>query len=155
MSDIKNAYAAASTVTITLTSLANAAARESTVVDNTSTKYRDYLLRVQTKGASASNTKTLDVYAYAALGDTTYTDGATGSDAGFTAANRLNARFVGVVVLNGSTAVTGGPMSVAAAFGGTLPDKVGFIAVNSSGDALSSTAGDHVVKVQGVYQTVA
>lgn len=152
--DVKNAYAAKATVTVTLTSLANGAARESTVIDNTTNKYRDYLLRVQTNG-QASGTAQLNIYVYSALGDTTYTDGATGTDAAFTAASRLNAPFLGFVQMNSATAVTAGAFSVASAFGGTLPDKFGFLFVNNSGAALSATAGQHVVEVEGVYQTVA
>lgn len=152
--DIKNAYAAKATVTISPASVTNGSARESTVISNTTNLYRDYLLRVKANG-QASGTSVINIYAYAALGDTTYTDGATGSDAAFTAASRLNSVFVGAVQMNATTAVTAGPFSIAAAFGGTLPDKFGFIAVNNSGATLSTTAGDHVWEVQGVYQTVA
>lgn len=152
MADIKAAYGSKTAVTITLTSLANAAGRESTVIDNTTTKYLDLLLRILTKG-QASGTVTLDIYAYAALGDTTYTDGATGSDAAFTAANRLNAVPVGSVQMNAATGPVSKMFSVAQAFGGVLPDKVGFIFINSSGAALSATGGDHVVEYEGVYAT--
>lgn len=152
--DLKNAYATKGTVTVTLTSLANGSARESTVIDNTSNKYVDYFLRVKTNGV-ASGTGQVNVYGYAGLGDTTYTDGATGTDAAFTAANRLNGPLVVSVQANAATAVTAGPISVRAAFGGTLPDKFGFIFVNNTGQALSATGGDHVVEVQGVYHTVA
>lgn len=152
--DVKQAFGSKATVTVTLASLANGSARESTVIDNTSNLYADYLLRVKTNGQS-SGTAQLNVYAYAALSDTTYTDGATGSDAAFTAANRLNADLWKSVQMNATTAVTAGPWSVRSAFGGTLPSKFGFIFVNASGAALSATSGDHVIEVQGVYATVA
>lgn len=153
MSTIKIAYAAAATITLTGTSLGNGSARESTVVDNTTNLYVDALLRVQSKGA-AGGTGLLLVYAYAALDDTTYTDGATGSDAAFTAGNILNSALVAAITMNAANAIVAGPYSVAAAFGGRLPAKWGIIIKNSSGAALSATAGDHVFKFNGVTYTV-
>lgn len=153
MASLKNAYAAKATITCTLTSLANGSVRESTVVDNTSGLYIDALLRIKTNG-QASGTSVCRIFAYAALGDTTYTDLATGSDAAFTAGVR-NSVYVGSVQMNSATAVTAGPLSIASAFGGTLPDKWGLIIVNNSGAALSATAGDHVLEYEGVYLTVA
>lgn len=134
------------TVTVTLTSLANGSVRESTVIDTGTVGAIDMALRVKTNG-QASGTSVVNVYAYAALGDTTYTDGATGSDAAFTAANRLNARFVGAVQMNQTTSVTA-MLTVAQAFDGALPSKIGFLFVNNSGAALSATGGDHVVEYQ-------
>lgn len=152
MADIKLAYATKATITCSLASVTNGSARESTVIDNTSNTFLDALLRVLTKGQT-SGTGLLEVYAYAALGDTTYTDGATGSDAAFTTANRLNARFVGAVQMNAASAVSA-MFSIAAAFGGVLPDKWGLIFVNNSGATLSATGGDHVIEYEGIYQTV-
>ena len=136
MSNIKAAFGSKTAITITLTSLANAAARESTVIDNTSNSFLDALLRIQTNG-QAGGTATLEVYVYSALGDTTYTDGATGSDAAFTAANILNARLLTIVQMNAATAVKAMSVSIANAFGGILPDKWGLIFKNNSGAALS------------------
>lgn len=153
MAEVKNKYAAKATITITLTSLANDAARESTALDNTTTLYLDALVRVKTNG-QAGGTGLLDLYVYTALGDTTYSDGATGTDAAFTAANRRNSRYLGSVQLNAATPVVFGAFSLAAAFGGTMPDKWGLIAINKSGAALSATAGDHVLEYEGVTETV-
>lgn len=151
--DVKNAYAAKATITITLTSLTNGSGRESTVIDNTTNKYLDALLRFKTNG-QASCTTLVDVYVYAALGDTTYTDAATGTDAAFTAANRRNSPYLFSVQMNAATSVTGGLVSVARAFNGTLPDKWGLIAINNCGATLSATAGDHVIEYEGVYLNV-
>ncbi len=123
-------------------------ARESTVIDNTSTKYRNFRIRVQTKG-KASGTAYLDFYVYAALGDTTYTDGATGTDATFTAANRLNSRYLGSVKMNTTSAVQAEFM-LADAFP-DAPDKWGLIGINNSGAGLSDTSGDHVIEYEGIY----
>jgi len=154
MANIKTEYGAKTTITVTLTSLANAAGRECTVIDNTANKYLDARVRVQTKGA-VSGTALLDVYVYSALGDTTYTDGATGTDAAFTAANRLNARYLGSIQMNAAVAVKGELPNVAMAFGGVLPDKWGLIFINNSGAALSATGTDHVIEYEGIYATVA
>lgn len=154
MADVKNAYGAKTTVTFTLTSLANGSGRESTVVDNTSNKFADALLLFRSKG-QASGTALVDIYVYAALGDTTYTDSATGTDAAFTAANRRNSPYLGSLQLNAGTSQERGMWSVAGAFNGTMPDKWGLIAINNSGAALSATAGDHVIEFEGIYQTVA
>lgn len=151
--DIKNVYAAKATITCTLTSLANGSARESTVVDNTTNLYKDALVRVKTNG-QASGTAAVRIFAYAALGDTDYTDLATGSDAAFTAGFR-NVAFLGAVQMNAATGVVAGPFSVAAAFGGILPSKWGLIFLNNSGAALSATAGHHVIEYEGVFENVA
>ena len=137
------------TVTVTLTSLGSGSARESTVIDNTTTRYRNVRLRIQTKG-QASGTLYLDVYVYTALGDTTYTDGATGSDAAFTAANRKNSRYLGAVLMNAATAAVQGELMMSDSFK-DCPDKFGFIFINNSGAALSATAGDHVIEYEGIY----
>lgn len=154
--NLKYAGSTATAVTCTLTSLANTAARQSTAIDNTTSLNVDYLLRVKTNG-QASGTATLDVYVYGAAEGTTpvYSDGATGTDGTITATSVQNSRLLGSVQMNAATAVTWGPMSVAAAFGGTLPPKFGFIFINNSGAALSATSADHSIVVQGVAATVA
>src|SRR4051812_18590719 len=98
-------YGTKTAMTMTLTSLGSASARESTVVSNTANKYDDAFVQVQTNGSAAGNTGTLDFYVYSALGDTAYADGATGTDAAFTAANRKNTVWIGSLTLNGTTAV--------------------------------------------------
>lgn len=150
--DVTQRYATKATVTVTLASLANGSARESTVIDNTTDRYSDFIFRILTKGQGLS-TAQLNVYAYAALSDTVYTDGATGSDAAFTAAKLLNSVLVVSVQMNAANAVTS-VATVRQAFGGSVPSKFGFIFVNASGAALSATGGDHVVEVQGVYANV-
>jgi hypothetical protein len=153
MSDIKTAYGAKTTIVATLTSLANLAGWQSTVIDNTASKFRDALVRIATNGQT-SGTGNLDIYVFAALGDTVYSDGATGTDGAFTAAGRLNAKYLDSVKLNVATQVFSVLRSVAAAFGGVMPDKWGLIFINNSGAALHATAGQHVVEYEGVYDTV-
>ena len=153
MATVKNIYATKATITCTLTSLANASLREATVIDNTTNAYLDMLLRVRTKG-QASGTSVLEVWAYAALGDTNYTGIASGTDAAYTGF-LSNCVFVGAVTLNAATTAVTWQKAVAWAFGGVLPDKIGFIFKNSSGAALSATAGDHVIEYEGITNSVA
>lgn len=152
MAAINRTFGSKTGITLTLTSLGNGSARESTVIDNASAGALDVLVRILTKG-QASSSALLDLYVYAALGDTTYTDGATGSDAAFTAANRLNSRYLGSVQMNAANAVSA-MFSIAAAFGGVVPSKWGLIAINNSGATLSTTGGDHVVEYQNVTAAV-
>lgn len=154
MGDVKGRYGAKTAIAATLTSLANLAAWQTAVVDFTASLFLDAIVRVQSK-AIAGATAQLDVYVYAALGDTTYTDGASGSDATFTTANRLNAKYLGSITLNTTNGIQSVLGSVADAFNGVMPDKWGLIFVNNSGAALSATAGDHVVEFEGVFANVA
>ena len=142
-------FGSKTTITATLTSLGSGSARESTVIDNTSTKYRNARIRIQTKG-QASGTSYVDVYVYTALGDSTYTDAATGSDAAFTAANRFNSRYLGQVKCNANTSAVQAELMMSDAFA-DCPDKWGLIFINNSGAALSATAGDHVIEYEGIY----
>jgi hypothetical protein len=153
MADVKTAYSTKATIVCTLTSLANAAARESTFIENEVNLYLDALVRIKTNGLAGS-TLLVDIYVYASLDDTDYTDGATGTDAGFTAANRRNAKYLASVQLAGATQVKAFLGSIAQVFGGVLPRRWGLIVINNSGAALSATAGDHVIEYEGVYATV-
>lgn len=137
-----------------MTSLANDAARASTVVDNSSNLFLDALVSGKTKSGSSgvSSAGTLNIYAYATVdGGSNYTEGATGTDAAITLTNPPNLKLVGIVnVVANSTAYKFGPFSVAAAFGGTLPEKWGLVVENKTGAALTATAGDHAAVYQGV-----
>ena len=145
---VKRTYATKATITITLTSLGSGNGRESTVIDNTITRYRDVNIRVLTKGQGGS-TAFLDLFLYESLGDAVFTDGATGVDAAFTAANRLNARPIFSIRMNAANAVCGAfKLSDVTR---VVPSKFGLIAINNSGAALSVTAGDHVVEFEGIY----
>jgi hypothetical protein len=155
MADRKLAYAAAAGITITLNSLADLAARESTVVSNTTNKYLDALVTASLTPAVAPGSP-LELYVYASVdGGTDYTDSATGADAAFTASKLRNARHLGSVRFeaSGTALVRAGPFSVAELFGGVLPEKWGIIALNETGQALASSSNS--AEYQGVYETVA
>ena len=142
-------------ITVTLASLANNGARASTVVDNTSNLFLDALVQLQLKsGASGvSATGYVQVYAYGTVdaADSLYPEGATGTDGGVTLTVPTNLKLIGIInmVANATTYVSE-PMSVAATFGGILPEKWGIVVVNQSGAALDATEGNHLKYYQGV-----
>lgn len=142
------------TITITLASLASGSARASTAVDNTTNLFTDALatVKVKTSTGTTSGQKAANVYAYATTdGGTTYTEGATGTDAAITLTSPTNAVFLGAIsTAAASTTYVGGPWSIAAAFGGSLPAVWGIIVENQSGVAMDSTGGNHSATFQGV-----
>ncbi len=151
MSTVKNLYGTNNqAITCTITSLANAtgsygAGRASTAVDNTTNLFLDALVQVKIKTSASAlgNDKAVYVYAYGTSdGGTDYTDGITGTDAAFTATNPPNVRLIGVInAVATSTTYVGGPFSVAAAFGGVLPDHWGIFVVNFTGQTLDASVG--------------
>lgn len=166
MANIKTAYASSSNLTITLASLATdtnlLAGRASTVVDNTSNLYLDYLLSgFITTGTSPTTAKSIDVYVYGCVDDTpTYPDAITGSDANKTITT-ANIRDAGLklVVSIPTTATSNeksyfGPVSVKSLFGGELPKKWGVFVVHNTAVNLNSTGGNHQITATGVYNTV-
>ncbi|MDE1766573.1 MAG: hypothetical protein KGI27_09945 [Thaumarchaeota archaeon] len=154
MSTIKSLYGTNNqAITITLASLTNAAFRQSTAVDNTTNLFLDALVSVVIKTAAASTSSTgyVAVYAYGTTdGGTHYTDGASGTDGAFTPTTPPNIRLIGLInAVANSTTYVGGPFSVAAAFGGVLPDHWGIIVENETGATLDATAANFVADYQG------
>lgn len=139
-------------ITCTFTGLANAASRQSAVIDNTSALFEDALVAVHVKagGSGTGANGVVNVYAYATVdGGTTYTGGASGSDAGYTQIAPPQLILIGqVIVVTDSATYTGGPFSVASAFGGILPAKWGIVIENLSGGTLDATTA--VAYYQGV-----
>lgn len=155
MADIKEKFGTnGQPITVTVAGLANNAARQSSVIDNSTNVFLDALVQLKLKTAAASTSATgyVNVYAFGTVdGGTTYTENAGASDAAITLTSPPNAVLIGRIncVANATTYYSS-PMSVAAAFGGTLPEKWGIIVENKTGAALDSTAGNHAVKYQGV-----
>ncbi len=145
-STIKSSYGTSNqTITCTITSLVNGNARASTAVDNTTNLFLDALVAVKVK-SNASGTGAagyVNVYAYGtADGGTTYTQSATGTDAGITLTVPPNARLIGTInVVANAVTYNGGPFAVSGAFGGVLPDHWGIIVENQSGATLDASVG--------------
>jgi hypothetical protein len=143
-------------ITITLTSLGNSTSFvgvQSTAVDNTANLFLDALVSVQVKTNSSSTSVTgyVLIYAYGtADGGSTWTDTATGTAGAITLTNPPNMKLIGTLNANvNSVTYNSGPLSVASAFGGVLPQKWGIAVINVSGNTLDGTVG------AAVYQGVA
>lgn len=151
MSTVKSLYGSnGQAITCTITSLTNGssasgAGRSSVAVDNTSNEFLDALVqvKVKTSASALANDKAVYVYAYGTSdGGTDYTDGAPGTDSAFTGTNPPNMKLLGVInAVASSTTYVGGPWSVAAAFGGVLPDHWGIYVVNFTGQTLDASVG--------------
>lgn len=159
MSIIKPLYGSNNqAITVTLASLANAAARASTAVDNTSNLFLDALVTVKVKSGAASVSANgfVNIYAYGSVdGGSSYPEAITGTDAALTLVSPTNLRLIGTInVVANATSYESEPMSVANAFGGVLPDHWGIVVENQSGAALDSTEGNHLKIYQGMQGQV-
>jgi hypothetical protein len=150
----KSQYDTGATLTCTLASLANNAARSSASVDNTTNLYLDVLVQMVIKsgasGVSASGT--VVIYAYgSADGGTTFPEGA-GTNTGVTLTSPTNLKAIGTInVVANATSYSSEPFSVAGAFGGILPSFWGIVVLNQSGAALDSTEGNHKKLYMGTW----
>ncbi len=145
-STIKSSYGTSNqTITCTITSLTNTSARASTALDNTSNLFLDVAVFCKVK-SNASGTNAVgyvNVYAYGtADGGTTYTQSATGTDAGITLTTPPNARVIGTInVTANAVTYNAGPFSVSKGFDGIMPDHWGIIVENQSGATLDASVG--------------
>lgn len=158
MSSIKELIGSDSTLTCTLASLGSGSSRESTAVDNSSDLFLDVLMQLQIKSGASGTATTgyVNVYAYGTCDTgTTYTEGATGTDAAITLTSPTNLRLIGRLnVVANSTTYKSSPFSVAAAFGGSMPKKWGIVVENQSGGTLDSTESNHKKLYTGVKAQV-
>jgi hypothetical protein len=156
-------YATSSGLTNTLASLASSATagRSCLAIDNTTTRYMDGMLtiRVKTSSSSLANDKACYVYLYGSEDGTTF-DGSSAESVGTDAAVTLESPTIlqGPFVIPCNTvSVTYGLVikSVAAAFGGNLPRKFGFVLRNYTGQNLDSTEGNHQKTFTGIIPQTA
>lgn len=156
-SDIKEAIGSRTQITWTLDSLASSATagRESTAVDNSSNLFDDALVTIVLPypNSAPANSKGIFIFAYGYDG-TTYDGYATGSDAAYTfddiTANGQNLKQLGFItaIQNKTLRAT---FAVASAFGGVLPRGWGLVALNHSGQTLSTSCTAYY---RGKYGTV-
>jgi hypothetical protein len=157
----KNQYDTdAQAITISLASLANTSSRQSTVVDNTTTLYPDVFLQLVIKsGASGVSTSGyVNVWGFGTADAATpsYGENAGATDAAITLTVPTNLRLIGSLnVVANATTYKSNPMSVAAAFGGIIPEKWGIVVENQTGAPLDSTEGSHKKIYQGVWAQAA
>lgn len=139
-------------ITVTLASLGSGSARASTAVDNTTNLFVDALLQVKVKVGTVVAPSYVNIYAYATVdGGTSYSDSITGTDAAYTISNPSNLVLIDSIYCPTNTATfISSPRSIAAAFGGVLPQKWGIVVENKTGAALDATAGNFLAQYQGV-----
>lgn len=165
MADLKLSYPAASDLTITLASLGSdtnlLTGRESATIDNSTNLYLDYLISGKiTAGTSPTAARSIEVWAVGSWDGTSWPDVFDGTDSAETITSAdIKAsvcRFVAAMATANTTDRTYhfGPVSIAAAFGGTLPPKFVLFVTHSTGVSLNSTAGNHQIRIQPVFQTV-
>jgi hypothetical protein len=165
MADLKLSYPAASDLTITLASLGSdtnlLTGRESATIDNSSNLYLDYLISGKiTAGTSPTAARSIEVWAVGSWDGTNWPDVFDGTESAETITSAdIKAsvcRFVAAMATANTSDRTYhfGPVSIAAAFGGTLPPKFVLFVTHSTGVNLNSTAGNHQIRIQPVFQTV-
>ena len=162
MAVTKITYATSAAITCTLASLASSASagRGCAAVDNTSNLYDDALLylAVKTSASALANDKACYVYLYGSEDGTNFNGSsaeAEGTDAAVTIDSPTNLILAGVIRCPASATTYKGVFSVAAAFGGVMPRKWGFVLRNYTGQALDSTEGNHTKSYTGITYTTA
>jgi hypothetical protein len=141
------------THTITIASLATdasiVAGREGTAINNATEDAMDAVLGgFITTGTTPTASKQIEVWIYASYDGTSYSGGATGSDANLTPQAKSLLKL-GQVIPTTNTSnqkYTFCIGSVAALFGGVMPPKWGVFVVHNTGANLHATGGNHEIK---------
>lgn len=165
MPDIKFFYGTASDATITLASLASDTSlltgRESTAVDNTSSLVLDYLISGKiTSGTSPTASRSIEVWAVGSWDGTNWPDVFDGTESAETITSAdIKASICRLVAAMATSATSNvsyhfGPVSLASLFGGVVPPKFVIFVTHSTAVSLNSTAGNHQIRLQPVYQTI-
>lgn len=168
MATINIAYRASATITIAPENIASSstfvAGVESNVQDNTSNKDVDNIVAgVWTCGTTPTTATQCLIYVGAIRDDApAYPDVFDGTSsaetltsAGVGAGFLRLAAIISVDSTTSDRAYNVGPFSVAALFGGVMPNKWFLFITHNSGVNSNSTAGNHVWKVTGINYTVA
>lgn len=146
--EVKEKFSTSAGFTITLASLASSTGgvgRQSTIVDNTATKYRRVIVYLKIKqGTSPTGSRAVYVYGIRSDG-TLRSDGAGASDAGITI---LNAPLLGTMV-NKASPATGDLLYGEFVFDSPGPEW-GIAIVHDTGVNLDSTEGNHDYNWVGV-----
>jgi hypothetical protein len=155
-------HQAPTTDTITLASLASdanlVAGRAGSSVNHDSDEVDSLVGGKVTTGTSPTANRQIEVWAYGSYDGTSFSGGATGSDANLTPQEKSLLRLLTVIPTSATSdqAYTWGPFSMAQAFGGALPEKTGVYVVHNTGVALNATGANHEVKRTPVkYQSSA
>ena len=154
MATLKATYASSASFTITLNSLGNGSARESTAIDNGTNLYLDAHVRVTVSVGSVSGSPQVHIYAYGSEDGSVYPDTVTGSDAAVTMEDPTVLRHaISIPTPTSSKAYESDIISIARLYGGVLPKFWGIVVVNLTGASLAgsgnsaSFTGIHLVSV--------
>jgi hypothetical protein len=147
-------YAAAATITCTLSSLANASYQQSAVIDNTTNKYIDAFVSGSIQvGTSPTAGATIEIFAYGYDGNALYTAGCSGSNEAYTADGEEDELIYVTSITVDTTSdqdYVWGPVLLARKFGGCLPSKWGLVFKNSTGVTTHVTGTNNITRYQGV-----
>lgn len=143
----------AQTITITASTLAAAAARESAgVATDTSQNVNDYRIIVKPTSAAGTPTGSKAVFVWVATSEdigTNWTGNATGADAAITLDSPHQFNLGCVIPFPTTTITRAGSFSLKAACGGSLPAKWSIIIENQIGFAFTALT----VKAEEEYNT--
>jgi hypothetical protein len=157
------AYGTRAALTMTLAALASdtnlVAGRASTAVDNTTELAVDYILggKITLNATTPTAARQIEVWVYGQYDGTEYSGGATGTDANLTPDDKSVMKLALIIptVATAAKAYRWNVGSVAALFGGVVPEKWGVYVVQNTGQALHATAGNHEVYATPVHYTSA
>lgn len=155
MATVTDNFGSTTAFTITLASLANSTAgvgRQSTLIDNTSTKYTSAHIAVKFTVGTSPTANTL-ISVYLIRGDGTINDDNAGaSDAGLTV---KNAPLLGTILCTATTSDVAYYGFFDTKFLGSLGKTFGIAVVNSTGATSNATGGNFTAEYTGITQTVA
>lgn len=165
MADVKTAYGTPADATITLASLASdtslLAGRGSTAIVNTTTLALDYLVSGRiTVGTTPTTARQIEVWVVGRWDATNWPDVFDGTDSAETITSAEIKTTICRLVASIPTVATSdrtypfGPVSIASLFGGVIPQAFEFFVTHNTAVNLNSTAGNHQIRVQPVFQTV-
>ena len=145
-------YGGAADLTITLASLASdtnlVAGRASTAISNITDDCIDAIVQgFTTTVSNPTASRQIEVWAYGSVDGSTYSGGATGSDANLTPQEKTLMKLL-TIIPTASTAnqqYNWGPFSIAQAFGGTMPRNWGIYVVQNTGVNLNASTSLHKV----------
>lgn len=150
--EIKDKFGSSTALTITLASLSNTSARQSTIVDNTTDRFARVIVYAKIKqGTSPTGNRTVTAYLIRDDNNGTNhrTDGAGASDAAITI---QNATLIGVMN-NKSSPATGDVLYGEFVIDNPGP-KWGIAIQNDTGVNLDSTGSNHWVRYVGINPEV-
>lgn len=159
-----NAYTAITAPTHTMASLATSSSlvtgRESTAVDNSSTKYLDIQIFQKVTTGTSPTAGTIELWLIPSFDGTTWPDVFDGTDSAETVTSRDILRACGKLAASTPTDTTSNqtyPLTVPSVRDvfGTVPQKFVLFITHNTAVNLNSTESNHDAVVEGTYETVA